>query len=74
LAHSELFDLVLMDGGQGDRATAEDLGRVLLGLAERVRRNELRLDGDLDALSRTLPHEERVLLYGPENLAPGSRS
>lgn len=68
LAHTELLDLVLMDGGQGDRQTPENLGRVLLGLAEVIRGNELRMDGDIDQLAKLQPHAERVDAYGPESL------
>lgn len=68
LAHSDLIDLVLMDGGRGDRATDESLGRVLMGLAAHIRDNELSADGDLGALARMQPHSDRVLDYGPENL------
>jgi hypothetical protein len=68
LAHSELFDLVLMDGGQGEKPTDERLGRVLLGLADRVRKNELESNAELKDLGRLLPHGQRVALYGAETL------
>jgi hypothetical protein len=68
LAHSRLFDLVLMDGGQGDQPTDPRLGRVLVGVARRIRRNEVAASGDLDSVSRMLTHAERVALYGPETL------
>lgn len=68
LAHSALIDMVLMDGGKGDRSTDETLGRVLLGLAAHIRENELSVDGDLGALARMQPHSDRVLDYGPESL------
>ncbi|MCB9778818.1 MAG: hypothetical protein H6742_09665 [Alphaproteobacteria bacterium] len=68
LAHTAMLDLVLMDGGQGDKATEESLGRVLLGLARVVADNELHADGDLRELARMQPHEQRVAAYGPENL------
>lgn len=66
LAHSALFDLVLMDGGQGNKPTDEGLGRVLLGLAARLRRTEQ--SGELTAVARLLTHGERTMLYGPESL------
>lgn len=66
LAHTALFDLVLMDGGQGARPTDEALGRVVLTLAAKVRTNEL--SGDLGSVARLLTHAERVALYGPESL------
>lgn len=68
LAHTELLDLVLMDGGRGDRPTDEGLGRVLLGLAAHLRENELAEGGDLSVLARLQRHEDRVLDHGPETL------
>ncbi len=68
VAHSALIDLIAMDGGRGDRATEESLGRALLDISKRIRRNEVSEDGDLGPLSRMLPHNERVDAYGPENL------
>jgi hypothetical protein len=68
LASTVLFDLVLMDGGQGDAPTPEGLGRALMGVASRVRRNELVGETDLKSVSRMLTHAERVELYGPESL------
>jgi hypothetical protein len=68
LAHTEFLDLILMDGGCGDKPTDEHLGRVLMGIAKRIRKNELSLQQDLDALVQLQTHEERVLKYGAENL------
>ncbi len=68
LAHSALFDLVLMDGGRGDRRTPEGLGRALLGVADRIRKNEMVDGADLDSVARMLPHEQRVELFGAETL------
>ena len=70
LTHSHLLDFVLMDGGDGDKRTQENLGRIILGIAKRVSKNELgAVDaGTIDAMSRMLTHEERMALYGPENL------
>lgn len=68
LAHTELLDLVLMDGGRGDKPTDESLGRVLMGLAAQIRGNELSGQGDLAELARMQPHDERLLTYGPESL------
>lgn len=69
LAHSALLDLILMDGGQGDRRTDEDLGRALLSLADRIRRNEVSEAADLRPLAHLMSHAERVSLYGAEGLA-----
>ncbi len=68
LAHTELLDLVLMDGGAGDKPTDESLGRVLMGLAAVMRDNELADDGRLRQLADMQPHAERVDTYGPESL------
>lgn len=68
LAHSALFDLILMDGGQGDRDTPEDLGRALVNLAARVRGNEISDKADLRPLAHMMTHAERVALYGAETL------
>jgi hypothetical protein len=70
LAHSHLLDIVLMDGGNGDKRTQENLGRVIMGIAKRISKNELgSVDAaTIDAMSRMLTHEERMALYGPENL------
>jgi len=70
LAHSHLLDMVLMDGGNGDKRTQENLGRVILGIAKRISTNELGSVDEvtIDAMSKMLTHDERMALYGPENL------
>lgn len=68
LTHTRLIDLVLMDGGTGSFETDERLGRVILGLAERIRRNETSPEGDLRPLARMASHEDRVRAFGPEKL------
>jgi len=70
VAHSHLLDLVLMDGGDGDKRTDEGLGRVIRGLAKRVASNELGAVNKetLEGMARMLTHSERVALYGPEKL------
>lgn len=68
LAHSELFDLLLMDGGDGNQPTDESLGRVLKDIERRIRKNEVREDVNLRPLARMQSHEERVDAYGPETL------
>lgn len=68
LAHSALFDLILMDGGQGDQSTPEDLGRALVNLAARIRGNEVSDKADLRPLAHMMTHAERVALYGAETL------
>ena len=68
LAHTALFDLILMDGGRGDKPTEETIGRVLMTLAEIIAENEIRDEADLSKVTRMLTHTERVNLYGPETL------
>lgn len=68
LTHTKLVDLVLMDGGSGSFRTDEKLGRVVLGLAERIRRNEATQAGDLSPLARMMTHEDRLAVFGPETL------
>ena len=70
LTHTNILDFVLMDGGDGDKRTQENLGRVIMGIAKRVSKNELEAldDEAMDAMSRMLTHEERMALFGPENL------
>ncbi|MFT4979436.1 MAG: hypothetical protein ACI8S6_005346 [Myxococcota bacterium] len=69
LAHTALFDLILMDGGQGDQPTDEGLGRALKNLSARIRRNEISDRADLRPLAHMMTHAERVELYGAETLA-----
>lgn len=70
LSQTHLLDLRLMDGGNGDHPTTESLARVVTSLAKRIAQNELgAVDGPtLDAMARMLTHEERMAIYGPENL------
>ena len=48
----------------------ENLARVITGIAKRIGKNEVCAvdDGMLDAMTSMLTHEERMALYGPENL------
>ena len=68
LAHTEFLDLILMDGGRGDKPTNENLGRVLLGIANRIRQNELVAQAEFGELARLQTHQERVEHYGAGNL------
>lgn len=67
VGHTELLDLILMDGGAGARKTEEHLARVVRHLGDVMRQNELREGAD-DELARLKTHSERVALYGPESL------
>lgn len=68
VAFTRLFDLILMDGGQGDRPTDPSVGKVLVHLARRIRKHELSRQGELAQVTRMLTHGERVALYGAESL------
>lgn len=71
IAQTALFDLVTMDGRDGADATPEDLGRVVVSLAQRIRRNELQVAGDLKPFAHLMSHGDRVALFGPERLLFG---
>ena len=68
VAHSELVDLVLMDGGTGTQQTDEGLGRVVMGIGERIRRNELDPNGDIRSVAKMMLHGDRVDTFGAESL------
>jgi len=67
VAHTELLDFILMDGGDGAAPTEESIGRVVRHVALVVRQNELR-DGAVEELARLMTHAERVERFGPETL------
>lgn len=71
VAHTALFDLITMDGRDGEAPTPEDLGRVLVTLAKRIRANEQRQLGSLQPFSALMSHEQRVAAYGPQQLLFG---
>ena len=56
LAQSERFDFFLMNGSRGDEETREVLGRLILGLALHVRRNEL--DAPEELMASFTAHRE----------------
>ena len=70
LSQTRLLDFVLMDGGDGNLRTNEGLARVVKGIANRVAKNEVcAVDtSTLDAMSGMLSHDERMALFGPENI------
>ena len=67
VAHSELLDLIVMDGGDGGFDTEESLGRVVRHLGNVIARNELRPDAEAE-IARLMTHAERVEAFGPETL------
>jgi len=71
IAQTALFDLITMDGRDRDAATPEDMGRVVMSLARRIRHNETQLAGDLRPFAHMMSHADRVDLFGPERLLLG---
>lgn len=65
LVHTKRFDLVVMNGGQGDMPTEEGFAQAVAAVARVLAANES--DRRLDAVTRSLlPHAERVRLFaGP---------
>jgi hypothetical protein len=61
VAFTPTLDLIVMNGGHGDTLTEESLGRVLIGLAPTLTRNEARAAG---AIAFLKGHEERLRTYG----------
>lgn len=68
LAHTELLDLILMDGGDGDRPTEESVGVVLMKLAQVIGENEVGGAIPGAKLASLLTHDERVKRFGPDVL------
>ncbi len=67
-AHSQLFDLIVMDQGYGVREVPENLGSVLTLLSETIGDNELRTRPDIDDIAGMMTHAERVRAYGAGHL------
>jgi hypothetical protein len=59
VAHTRDVDLLLMNGGQGDRPTDEPLGRVVLGIAEVIAANEDK-PSVREITARLWTHDERL--------------
>jgi hypothetical protein len=67
IAHTGRFDLVLMNGGDGGTPSQEQLGRVLLGLANVVAANEAAALAAHPELGELLTHDQRVQRFGQED-------
>jgi anaerobic selenocysteine-containing dehydrogenase len=63
LASTPRLDVVLMNGGDGQTASAEYLGRVVLGLAALMEQNEARAFEAHPELADLLTHAERIAAY-----------
>ncbi len=70
VASTSLFDLVVMDGRDGDAPTDEDLGRAVVNLSRRIHRNELAVEAELRQAAGMMTHGDRVARYGGARFAP----
>ena len=68
IAQTRVFDLVIMNGEMGAAPSDEELGRVVLGLAQLIANNETTGTAANKIASKLLPHRERADLFGPESL------
>ena len=68
ITHTTHFDIFVMNGGDGDRVSEEELGRVVLTLGEAIRQNESKRPELKKLVTGMLAHEERVDMFGPESL------
>jgi len=68
ITHTSLFDIYVMNGGDGEKVSEEELGRVVLTLGEAIRQNESKRPELKKVAATMLSHEERVDLFGPESL------
>ena len=66
--HTQFLDLVLMDGGQGNKPTDEDLGRVVMNVALKIQKQEAQLLNNSEVLELLEGHDFRMFQYGSENL------
>jgi len=69
-ASTELFDLIVMDGGRGRRTVAPELDAVFSHIADKIRINEFRdAPGTrLEDIQTMLTHPDRVRTFGPPHL------
>ena len=69
-AHSELFDLIVMDQGRGVREVPRDLAPTLNRLAAAIRDNETKEISlrRFTSLTRLMTHTERVDAFGADHL------
>ncbi len=67
LAHTNTLDMFLMNDGDGQQQTNEDIGRVVKTIAAWVHRNE-QSAGSLAVPPQLLTHSTRVRRYGPREI------
>ena len=63
-AHTELFDLIVIDHGRGIRPVPEDLVPVLQKLEKAIQDNELASHSSFDHIADMMTHKERVAAFG----------
>lgn len=68
ITHTRHFDVFVMNGGDGDTASEEELGRVVVTLGEVIRQNESKKPELAKVAGAMLPHGDRVDMFGPESL------
>lgn len=68
VVHTQFLDLILMDGGQGNQPTNEDLGRVVMNVALKIQKHEAELLNHPEILNILEGHDFRMFQYGSENL------
>ena len=67
ITHTQHFDLVVMNGGDGDQPSDENLGRVVVTIGNAMTKNES--GGNHQELAeKMLSHSDRTTMFGPESL------
>ena len=68
VAHTDLLDFLLMDGGTGQTPTGESVGRALLGLVKNLKQKEEEIFSNSKEFCKLQTHDERLKLYNEEGL------
>ena len=69
-AHTALFDLIVIDHGQGVRTVPDTLASNLMLLSEVISDNELKdlRPAELSGISRFMTHPDRVSTFGADHI------
>ena len=67
-AHTELFDLIVIDHGRGVRKVPDDLAPALKQLAEAIQDNELANNSAFAHVADMMTHKERVSAFGASQI------
>ena len=67
-AHTELFDLIVIDHGKGVRRVPSDLAPVLTKLADTIQENELTNNSAFGDVADMMTHTERVNAFGASQI------